>query len=413
MYHRVNRSSFHDGQRKLWRLLRQFHRLDRQLCHVGFPVCSSLSSPIHKGQTRRRRRWLACSATAVSTWSNSKAINDNNKQAKCDKRDIFVGSSSKALRDHWVSVWQRDKLIVYLYGSTHGSPHCIQLVETLVRDVAPQLVFVELDSFSISLLLRYVQHQLYHWTVMQTSLGQYSSHVKRKDPFEYNPFIMTLWIPNKTDSMFQRIFGKASTVPTNFTLETRRLKPITVRSGGGSNGDKPDPDFFDCEFFHAAWEGHVHGAWGIVLGNRSDFITRIRYVWYHISSRFRYAFHAWTIRNKTPQWLEEAERLDREDKRDGMRRIMEILQQGATVYHRVFVEERDVYLGAGVDTAMTQLQRRLEHEKQQQREQGQPSPTAEPSCSMVAIVGKGHIFGVEQYLKRHGWKQVELGHKNL
>jgi hypothetical protein len=346
--------------------------------------------------------------------------------------------------DHWVSTWQRNDgddgmMTIYLLGSAHWSPRSIRLAKQLIQATLPQLVFIEFNHFGqSSSLIRFFQHQLFQRFQQQQQQQQqqhdddYQPMSRRDDLLE-----LTLWYPQEPySSLLQRIFGKDNLVPNRFLSTTRRLQPkamISTSSNSSSSSGRSSINsrtsgkstIVATEFLHAAWQGHVQGASAIVLGDRNQWVTFGRYLWHHVSCGFAYTFH-WF--HRTPQendeelsvLLEQDEKHDDDDDdndgtttsspltRDLMKRTMESLQQAAPVYYQVFVEERNIYMASNINTVMEKLMR----QQQQVQAQGHTlnettDMTASTSCvSMVAVVGKGHIHGVEQYLQQQGWQQV-------
>ncbi len=255
----------------------------------------------------------------------------------------------------WISVWQREHRLIYILGTNHGKPYSVQLACDLVRNVRPKAVFVELD---------------YHRLVA--------------DMFRFIPTAgkaaqPRIWLVPEEETLqdWEAALLSCSSLPVP-KFRQLELHPVSSEFGHiiqrmyhriDHDVIKQDP----CEFIRAIHEGQAVGA-TIVLGDRDLRITHALQV------KANQQDHAMAVAGVNyVEFSSNSTLLPREDVR---RYNARLLQAGPANYQTTLVQ-RDAYMAAGLDSL---------HQ----------------FTTTVAIMGKSHVFGVEERLQAAGWKPVRL-----
>lgn len=310
--------------------------------------------------------------TDVTTTANAMPSAARSRDKKKFRRPKVV--ESNVVCNPWISVFEKKNRLVYILGTRHGQPYSAQLAADLVRNVRPKAVFVELDyGRVVTDMFRFVP------TVNKGSASSNSASTK-------NPII---WLVPEVETLEQ--WNNANSPPPIPKFKEMALKPVSAEFGSIiqrmyhtiDNDSRQEP----CEFIRAMLEGQSLGA-TIVLGDRDFDITQaleananqqddavavsgVRFVAISADEATTSSFLFSPLSSSTLP------------PREDVRRYNDRLLQVGPANFQVRVAQRDAYMAAGIDSL-------------------QQFPT------MVVIMGKSHVFGVEERLKAAGWKQFRL-----
>jgi hypothetical protein len=329
--------------------------------------------------------------------------------------------SSQAVCDSAVSVWKKDRCIIYLLGTAHISRESAALAGQLVRDTMPKGVFVELDPKRVSgtgVLAKKVDAT----TTSSTIEGRETEGVLRPHSRIIVPTIqaadMTLSPTSSSSSQYLASsvgsLGDAGshTVEPSPSLKSEQdnnnlmMKAASAAVGRSikSMYKKLDSAGFESgeEFVVAIQEGRKLGA-DIVLGDRDVEVTLRRVTEGLAKTDLKVLLSPdseleQSLQELVPSNLQSSvssgknDLSDQEFRREfssfvetmkakeNVRKIMAQLQRVAPYLYEALVSERDAYMAAGLNGLSNELE------------------------TMVAVVGIAHADGIEKNLQMNGWK---------
>jgi len=311
--------------------------------------------------------------------------------------------SSKSVCDQTVSVWSKNGRIIYLLGTAHISSTSAELAGSLVRDVNPKGVFIELDPKRIS----------GNGTLAQKFQGDADTPAPIRESKIIVPQISAVEGDGGLVLASGSLSGEASQAPLPAAPKKQSNNPImkaaTAAVGKSIKGlySRLDSAGFDSgeEFVTAVKEGKKIGA-DIVLGDRDVEVT-LRRVTEGLAKTDLKALLSpdseleKTMEGMVPVSPAVAERLSSSNggqelddaqfkeeltsfvetmkTKENVRAIMGELKRVAPFLYEALVSERDVYMATGLN-GLNELE------------------------TIVAVVGIAHADGIESTLQNNGWK---------
>jgi len=315
--------------------------------------------------------------------------------------------ATAALCDPTVSIWERNGRVVYLLGTAHISSTSAQLAGELVRETHPDAVFVELDLKRVggnSAMAKKFQENGNSMTVVsqRNDIGEEATIKQTR--------IVVPFVGSSTTTTVA-----SATEPTGSLVQ----ESAPTRAGGGGGGgflqglggavvgkgirslySKLGSEGFNPgeEFMVAIQEGQKQGA-AVVLGDQDVDITLRRMAQAFQQTDFNKLLsteneYAKSMDEMLPSYgsssnsmtLDAAELsgfVETMKNKDNVKKIMGLLKNEAPAIYQVMVTERDAYMAAGLNTL-------------------------NEFASICAVMGLAHIDGVENNLRREGWKPVPL-----
>ena len=293
---------------------------------------------------------------------------------------------SGAICDTAVSVWANPQgRKVYLLGTAHISSQSADVAGQLVRDVKPDAVFVELDAKRIGKA----------GTVVPTVLSSDSKSTSVATASE---------VPQDATSSTRQQESKAPSFGLpKLDIRQRALQVGSVAVGNAIKGmySKLNSSGFSAgeEFVVAIREGQKLGS-AIVLGDRDVEVTLRRLTEALAQTDLKELMNPDSELERSMTELlpgkppspdmgdaefrqEMSTYVETMKAKDNVRKIMKELKKAAPAIYTALVEERDNYMGRGLDSI------------------NQFSTT-------VAVMGIAHMEGVEQTLQGLGWREVPL-----
>jgi len=263
------------------------------------------------------------------------------------------------------AIWKMDNdRLVYLLGTSHGSKQYVEAAKQLVEQVRPNAVFVELD------LCRFDPTR-FSSTTITPKIPSHSHHYLRKNEVD-------LLLKKRPLSLSESIKFSA--------VRLLSFPPSMITKQKISDGDSA-VERWSCEMRTAIYAGRNQGA-DIILGDRDYSVTQ---------QRFRRAL---AIDDWTNIWyflaLAEDQVMNNENDEIGRFRLQHKLltedrreaqsfwsqwQSLAPALFQVLTTERDAYMATALHDAGDYK-------------------------VICAIVGMGHVDGVEQNLFEEGWKPI-------
>ena len=375
-------------------------------------------SSIATSSTSSRRQWFqnVLATTTATATAGTFLCASSSSPAVANAADI--PTNIKSICDPTVSIWKKDSRVVYLLGTAHISEASAELAGTLVRDIHPKGVFVELDPKRVrgsGILAQKVnidgeastEEEVPKSRIIVPQITVASSSSAGSD----SPFSSSLTTASPSLSSESPLSASATATAT--TVPTKKPGPLMrVASAAVGNGirgmyKKLDSTGFKAgeEFTVAIREAQTMGA-DIVLGDRDVEITLNRLaeglsktdlnMLLNPDSEMEQNLKAlFPSDNPTSEKLTSGNGdLNDEEFRkeftsfveviktkENVRKIMAQLQKSAPALYEALVSERDAYMAAGLN-GLDELE------------------------TIVAVMGIAHVDGVECNLKMNGWNNV-------
>jgi len=326
-----------------------------------------------------RRQWLSqAAAIALTAPTAAQAATDTATQATVTAPEKPV---SPAVCDTAVSVLMNpaNGRRVYILGTAHISSQSADVAGKLVRDLKPDAVFVELDAKRVGRAGSIV-----------------TPNVSDAAP------VLAPTAPMAATMEQEQKEARPSFLP-NLNLRQRALQAGSAAVGGAIQGmyKKLNSSGFNAgeEFIVAVREGQKAGS-AIVLGDRDVEVTLRRLTEALAQTDLKELMNPDSELEKSMAELlpgkppspdmgddefkqEMSSYVETMKAKENVRKIMKELKKAAPAIYTALVEERDIYMGRGIDS-LNQFQ------------------------STVAVMGIAHMEGVEDTLQQLGWQQVPM-----
>ena len=297
--------------------------------------------------------------------------------------------------DPTVSIWKHNGRFIYLLGTAHISSASAALAGSLVRDIHPSGVFVELDPKRVSgsgILAKKVSSE----NGQELQAGPASRVIV--------PNIQRMGTPMLTSSSVDGAVPQETTTSAPTPKQNPVMRAASAAVGSQLKGmyKKLDSAGFQSgeEFVVAINEGQKIGS-DIVLGDRDVEVTLGRLTdalartdlkaLLNPDSEFEQSLKELTGSISSTngggdlndeQFREEFSSFVEVMKaKENVKNIMGQLQRVAPALYEALVTERDAYMAAGLN-GLNELE------------------------TIVAVMGIAHVDGVEQNLKSNGWQPV-------
>lgn len=317
-----------------------------------------------------RRQWLTQAAAAALTLPTA---------AKAATTSAPEKPKSTAVCDTAVSVFMnpKNKRRVYILGTAHISSQSADVAGKLVSDVKPDAVFVELDAKRVGRAGSIVTPNVNDAApVMAPTAPMVEEHEQAQQSRSLLPKL----------NVRQRVL-QAGSAAVGGAIQGMYKK---LNASGFSAGE---------EFVVAVREGQKVGS-AIVLGDRDVEVTLRRLTEALAQTDLTELMNPDSELEKSMAELlpgkppspdmsdevfkqEMSSYVETMKAKDNVRKIMKELKKAAPAIYTALVEERDIYMGRGLDS-LNQFQ------------------------TIVAVMGIAHMEGVEGTLQQLGWQQVPL-----
>lgn len=339
--------------------------------------------------TSSRRQWFSQVAAGVAALTAPTA-------AKADTVTVERAVSS-AVCDTAVTVWTNpaNGRKVYILGTAHISSQSADVAGQLVRDVKPDAVFVELDAKRVGRAGSIVTSD----STSDAAAAPKSTLLATDAPPA--PQELQQETPGSTT---QQQSNKSSFALPKLDIRQRALQAGSVAVGNAIKGmySKLNSSGFSAgeEFVVAVREGQKLGS-AIVLGDRDVEVTLRRLTEALAQTDLKELMNPDSELERSMSELlpgklpspadmndadfkqEMSSYVETMKAKDNVRKIMREFKKAAPAIYTALVEERDNYMGRGLDS-INQF------------------------GTTVAVMGIAHMEGVENTLQSLGWRQVPM-----
>ena len=359
------------------------------------------------------------------------AVTAGTSLAVCSQPALAVTAAKNivptaALCDPTVSIWERNGRIIYLLGTAHISETSAQLAGQLVRDSHPDAVFVELDFKRIGGTSKMAQRMEGNeregrssMSIASSAEGDGETKATRVmiSPVGRRPAGATVsastalatTAPTSTNTV-------AEALPTLVPAESPQPKQARTKStsdgggffqnlgakavGSGIRGlySKLGNEGFNPgeEFVVAIREGQKQGA-AVVLGDQDVDVTlrqmakalqqtdlkRLSNPDGALEQSMRDMVAPPSSSGNDAFKSELSSYVETIKTKDNVKQIMNLMKQEAPALYQVMVSERDAYMSAGLNML-------------------------DEFAVITAVMGLAHVDGVENNLRKEGWRAVPL-----
>lgn len=355
---------------------------------TSIPAAWNRRVPTRLAAESSRRQWFSQVGAAVVALSAPTAA-----QAATSTRP--EKPVSPAVCDTAVTVWTNPEngRRVYILGTAHISSQSANVAGKLVRDVKPDAVFVELDAKRVGRA----------GSIVTPTTSAASNAVPGSAMLSTAPPVATAVDQQQEAAVQEQQQSRPSSLLPKFDIRQRALQAGSAAVGGAIKGmySKLNSSGFNAgeEFVVAVREGQKIGA-AIVLGDRDVEVTLRRLTEALAQTDLKELMNpdseleqsmAELLPGKPPSpdmgdeefRQEMSSYVETMKAKDNVRKIMKELKKAAPAIYAALVEERDIYMGQGLDS-LNQFQ------------------------TTVAVMGIAHMEGVEDTLQRLGWRQVPM-----
>ena len=371
---------------------------------------SAFQIDIDNGLSRREViQSTAKIATIASTVSASSqpafAITSSSTETTTTQSQTIV---SNTLCDPAVSTWVKNDRTIHILGTAHISSASAELAGKMVREIKPNVVFVELDAKRVS----------------RAGIGNSTSTSKTNTVASSNegaadstPSVTAAAVETETT-----LAPKSSVISTPSNDAPQRKIQISnplVNVGSKYVGNavkgmytKLESEGFKAgdEFINSVREGLAIGS-TIVLGDRDVEVTLKRLTQALTKTDIRKLLSSDSEVEKSMEGLlpdqmksnmnqpSDSVTMGVDDAtfnsfvetmkaKENVKKIMGALKETAPEIYQAMVAERDVYMARGLD------------------ELGMNVKSGSSVETTVAVMGMAHVDGVENYLATNGWKDM-------
>ena len=307
--------------------------------------------------------------------------------------------SSNTLCDPAVSTWVKNDRIIHILGTAHISSASAELAGKMVREIKPNVVFVELDAKRVS----------------RAGIGSNTNAVESP-----SSSVTTGAVETETTNPPTSTSSVISTPSTDTPKRKMEISNPLVNVGSKYVGNavksmyaKLDSEGFKAgdEFVTSVREGLAIGS-TIVLGDRDVEVTLKRLTQALTKTDIRKLLSPDSEVEKImegllPQQMKDEMKQPSSDSatmgvddatfnsfietmktKDNVKKIMGALKETAPEIYEAMVGERDRYMARGLDELGINVKNGVSVE------------------TTVAVMGMAHVDGVEKYLTTNGWKDM-------
>jgi hypothetical protein len=330
-------------------------------------------------------------------------------------KPLVMTTDNLVLNDEWISVWQKrnNGRLLYLLGTMHGSQRSMDTAQQLVESIRPKAVFVELDVNRLDANELQLPTPIPAAVVINERVAK-TDAVGLETTINSNLSKETVtWIYPRTVTLAEKlwhriIYGKQSVV--QFEQQTLPCHSSIPSSSSENKSTRvTDPSEFNC----AIWAGQKHGA-VIILGDQHIRVTNSRLILGGLLD-FLYVLFYERAKESIKRAKQQNSRLNKEERkeeehkeekkeedasdtndyfnrnnfdridgtREDIRNKTSLMQQIVPGLYRALVMERDDCMAAYLNSL-------------------------EQYETTVALVGKGHVDGIEERLAKQGWEPVKV-----
>lgn len=370
---------------------------------LSLPLVALAFAPSDDGITRRQvfqsTAQIAIASAVTTASSSAPAFAVGAEIATTTQPQIL----SKTLCDPAVSTWVKNDRTIHILGTAHISSASAELAGKMVREIKPNVVFVELDAKRVS----------------RAGLGNSNSNTNAPSAdATSSSSVTTASVETETTTPASK--SSVISTPSNDAPQRKiQISNPIVNVGSKYVGNavkgmytKLESEGFKAgdEFINSVREGLAIGS-TIVLGDRDVEVTLKRLTQALTKTDIRKLLSSDSEVEKSMEGLlpeqMKANMKEPSDSvtmgvddatfnsfvetmkaKENVKKIMGALKETAPEIYNAMVAERDVYMARGLD------------------ELGMNVKSGSSVGTTVAVMGMAHVDGVETYLARNGWKDM-------
>jgi hypothetical protein len=367
---------------------------------------SAFQIDIDNGLTRRELFQSTAKiaiASTVSTAASSPAYANTSSTAPATTVQLPI-ILSNTLCDPAVSTWVKNDRTIHILGTAHISSSSAELAGKMVREIKPNVVFVELDAKRVS----------------RAGIGGSSSNTNAVSASESSSSVTAITAGTETTAAPTSTSSVISTPSIDTPKRNMQISNPLVNVGSKYVGNavkgmygKLESEGFKAgdEFVMSVREGLAIGS-TIVLGDRDVEVTLKRLTQALTKTDLRKLLSSDSEVEKSMEGLLPQQMKDQMKQpsssdsvtmgvddatfnsfvetmkaKENVKKIMGALKDTAPEIYEAMVAERDVYMARGLDELGMNVKN------------GSVETT-------VAVMGMAHVDGVETYLATNGWKDM-------
>lgn len=341
-----------------------------------------------------RREFGFVASSTVSTIVASPASANESTSSTTTTRSPIV---SKTLCDPSVSTWTKRDRTVHILGTAHISSSSAELAGKMVREIQPNVVFVELDKKRVS--RAGIGGATSGLSTQSSSSNESSSSAETASTSSSTSTVISTPSVGDDKSNRMQISNPMVTFGSKVVGDSVKGMYGKLESEGFKAGD---------EFVMSVREGLAIGS-TIVLGDRDVEVTLRRLTQALGKTDLRKLLSSNSEVEKSMEGLLPQEMKNQMKQssdsvtmgvddatfnsfvetmkaKENVKKIMAALKDTAPEIYEAMVAERDVYMARGLDELGNNLKTSVD--------------------TTVAVMGMAHVDGVERYLAANGWSEM-------
>lgn len=342
-----------------------------------------------------RREFGFVASSTVSTIVASPASAESTSTSTTTTRSPIV---SKTLCDPSVSTWTKRDRTVHILGTAHISSSSAELAGKMVRDLQPNVVFVELDKKRVS-RAGIGGGATNGLSTQSSSSNESSSSAEIASTSSSTSTVISTPYVGDDKSNRMQISNPMVTFGSKVVGDSVKGMYGKLESEGFKAGD---------EFVMSVREGLAIGS-TIVLGDRDVEVTLKRLTQALGKTDLRKLLSSNSEVEKSMEGLLPQEMKNQMKQssdsvtmgvddatfnsfvetmkaKENVKKIMAALKDTAPEIYEAMVAERDVYMARGLDELGNNVKTSVD--------------------TTVAVMGMAHVDGVERYLAGNGWNEM-------
>ena len=341
-----------------------------------------------------RRDFGFVASSTVSTIVASPASAESTSTSTTTTRSPIV---SKTLCDPSVSTWTKRDRTVHILGTAHISSSSAELAGKMVREILPNVVFVELDKKRVS--RAGIGGATSGLSTQSSSSNESSSSAEIASTSSSTSTVISTPSVGEDKSNRMQISNPMVTFGSKVVGDSVKGMYGKLESEGFKAGD---------EFVMSVREGLAIGS-TIVLGDRDVEVTLKRLTQALGKTDLRKLLSSNSEVEKSMEGLLPQEMKNQMKQssdsvtmgvddatfnsfvetmkaKENVKKIMAALKDTAPEIYEAMVAERDVYMARGLDELGNNVKTSVD--------------------TTVAVMGMAHVDGVERYLAANGWNEM-------
>lgn len=341
-----------------------------------------------------RRDFGFVASSTVSTIVASPASAESTSTSTTTTRSPIV---SKTLCDPSVSTWTKRDRTVHILGTAHISSSSAELAGKMVREIQPNVVFVELDKKRVS--RAGIGGATSGLSTQSSSSNESSSSAEIASTSSSTSTVISTPSVGDDKSNRMQISNPMVTFGSKVVGDSVKGMYGKLESEGFKAGD---------EFVMSVREGLAIGS-TIVLGDRDVEVTLKRLTQALGKTDLRKLLSSNSEVEKSMEGLLPQEMKNQMKQssdsvtmgvddatfnsfvetmkaKENVKKIMAALKDTAPEIYEAMVAERDVYMARGLDELGNNVKTSVD--------------------TTVAVMGMAHVDGVERYLASNGWSEM-------